>query len=57
MIGAAVAELGLQPGARVVRVGVTGLPECGTNDEVLAHHALDVDGLVRALRLAVPQLT
>ena len=28
--------------AAVLRVGVTALPECGTNDEVLAHHRLDV---------------
>jgi transketolase len=54
MIGAAVAELGLQPGARVTRLGVTELPRCGTNDEVLAYHGLDVAGLVQALRQAVP---
>ena len=57
MLAAAVAELGLQPAVRVSRVGVAELPECGTNDEVLAHHGLDVDGLVKALRQAVPQLT
>jgi transketolase len=56
MLAAAVAELGLQPGARVARVGVTALPECGANDEVLAHHGLDVPGLVKALREVVPQL-
>jgi transketolase len=56
MVAAAVAGLGLEPGVRVTRVGVTGLPECGTNDEVLAHHGLDVAGLVKALRQAVPQL-
>ena len=55
MLAAAVAGLGLQPGVRVTRVGVTALPECGTNDEVLAHHGLDVAGLVTALRQAVPQ--
>jgi transketolase len=53
MIAAAVAELGLQPGARVTRVGVTELPECGANDEVLAHHGLDVAGLVNAFGDAV----
>jgi transketolase len=56
MVAAAVAELGLEPGVRVTRVGVTELPECGTNDEVLAHHGLDIAGLVKALRHAVPQL-
>jgi transketolase len=54
MIAAAIGELGLQPGARVTRVGVTELPECGTNDEVLEHHGLDVAGLVKALRAVVP---
>jgi len=56
MIAAAVAELGLQPAAHVTRIGVTELPECGTNDEVLAYHGLDVAGLVKHIRAAVPQL-
>ena len=56
MIAAAVAELGLQPAAHVTRIGVTELPECGTNDEVLAYHGLDVAGLVKQIRAAVPQL-
>jgi transketolase len=55
MIAGAVAGLGLEPAARVLRIGVTELPQCGTNDEVLAHHRLDVAGLARALRQAVPQ--
>ena len=46
MIAAAIAALGLEPAPRVMRIGVTALPECGTNDEVLAHHGLDVAGLV-----------
>jgi transketolase len=56
MLAAAVASLGLEPAARVTRVGVTELPQCGTNDEVLAHHGLDVAGLAKALRQAVPQI-
>ena len=55
MLGAAIAELALQPVARVTRIGVTELPECGGNDEVLAYHGLDVAGLVKSLRQAVPQ--
>jgi transketolase len=55
MVAAAIAGLGLDPGVRVSRVGVASLPECGGNDEVLAHHGLDVAGLVERLRLAVPQ--
>ena len=53
MLGAAIAELGLDPVARVTRIGVTELPECGTNDEVLAHHGLDVAGLVRQFTAAM----
>ena len=45
MVGAALAELGLDPGVRLRRVGVTELPECGTNDEVLAYHGLDIASL------------
>ena len=60
MLGAAIAELGLSPTARVSRIGVTELPECGTNDEVLAYHRLDVPGLVeqfrRVLAPSIPQL-
>lgn len=46
MIAAAVARLGLDGGLRVTRIGVTELPECGTNDEVLRYHRLDIDGLL-----------
>jgi transketolase len=56
MLSAAIAALGLEPAARVTRVGLTELPECGTNDEVLAYHGLDVPGLVKSLRQAVPQV-
>jgi transketolase len=52
MLAAAVAELGLDPVAQVTRVGVTSLPECGSNDEVLAHHGLDIPTLVDRLRAA-----
>jgi transketolase len=53
MVAAAVAELGLEPAMSVARVGVTELPECGTNDEVLAYHRLDTASLVTAFRAAV----
>ncbi len=48
MLASAVAELGLT--VPVTRIGVDALPECGTNDEVLAHHRLDVDGIVARVR-------
>ncbi|MEQ1757947.1 MAG: transketolase C-terminal domain-containing protein [Vicinamibacterales bacterium] len=56
MVAAAIATLGLEPAARVTSIGVEELPECGTNDEVLAYHGLDVDGLIRRIRAAVPQV-
>jgi len=56
MLAAAVAELGLEPTPRVVRIGLTELPECGTNEEVLAHHGLDVAGLVKRLTHVLPQV-
>jgi transketolase len=56
MVAAAIAALGLEPAVRVTSIGVTELPECGTNDEVLAYHGLDIDGLVRQIRQAVPQV-
>src|SRR6185369_960194 len=60
MLAAAIAELGLAPSVRVSRIGVTELPECGTNDEVLAYHRLDVPGLVeqfrRVLAHSIPQI-
>jgi len=56
MLGAAIAELGLEPSARLTRIGVTELPECGTNDEVLAYHGLDIAGLVKHFRSAVDRV-
>ncbi|MBM3779920.1 MAG: transketolase [Acidimicrobiia bacterium] len=52
MVAAAVAGLGRSPGVRVTSLGVTDLPECGGNDEVLAHHRLDVASFVEAFRSA-----
>ena len=57
-VAAAVASLGLDR-VKVTAIGVRELPECGTNDEVLAYHGLDVAGLVgqlRAAHAAVPQV-
>jgi transketolase len=50
MVAAAIAELALTPSARVNRIGVDELPECGTNDEVLQYHRLDVDGLFESMQ-------
>ncbi len=56
MIAAAISSLGLSHAARVTTWGVAELPECGTNDEVLRYHGLDVDGLVNRVRQVVPQV-
>jgi len=53
MLAAAIAVLGLDPVASVARAGVATLPECGTNDEVLAHHRLDIPSLVQAFQAVV----
>jgi len=53
MLAAAVAELGLEPAVYVRRAGVTELPQCGTNDEVLEYHRLDTPSLVNTFRAAV----
>ena len=56
MLGAAIAALGIEPAVRVTAIGVSELPECGTNDEVLGYHGLDVAGLVAQVRLALDKL-
>jgi transketolase len=52
MLAAAIAALAIDPAVRVTRLGVGELPECGTNDEVLAYHQLDVPNLVNRLTRA-----
>jgi transketolase len=51
MLAAAFSELALEPAMTVTRLGVTELPECGTNDEVMAYHRLDAASLVKAFAL------
>ncbi len=53
MVAAALAGLALEPAPVVRRAGVTELPECGTNDEVLEYHRLDVPSLAAEFRTAV----
>jgi len=45
MLAAALAENGLMQGRALVRFGLDEVPECGRNDEVLAHHGLDAGTL------------
>lgn len=51
MLAAAIAELGL--GVRVHRFGVSEIPVCGQNDEVLRAHGLDAESLARAMAAAM----
>ena len=51
MLAGRIAELGLS--VQVTRLGVRELPVCGTNDEVLGHHGLDVAGLVGSMTEAL----
>ena len=53
LLAAAIAALGLEPAAAVGRVGVAMLPECGTNDEVLEYHGMDIASLVKASQAIV----
>jgi transketolase len=52
MIAAAIAGLRLEAAVTVSTIGVTTLPECGTNDEVLVHHGLDITSLADVIRTA-----
>jgi transketolase len=45
MVAAAIARAG--GGASVVSLGLTGVPACGSNAEVLAHHGLDPASIAR----------
>ena len=52
MIAAAIAGLRLEAAVTVSTIGVAKLPECGTNDEVLGHHRLDIASLADVIRTA-----
>jgi transketolase len=47
MVAAAIARVGLR--AEVRSIGLTDVPACGSNPEVLAHHGLDAAGIARAV--------
>jgi transketolase len=49
MIAAALARLGLAQGVELHLLGVTRIPECGQNDEVLRAHGLDAAGIAAAV--------
>jgi transketolase len=47
MLAAAISGLGITSTTRVTRIGLTELPRCGTNEEVLRYHGLDGESLFR----------
>jgi len=51
MVAAALARAGVR--ADVVSLGLTDVPACGNNAEVLAHHGLDAASIARAVRSRV----
>ncbi len=51
MVAAACARLGLT--ATVTNLGLTDIPCCGRNDEVLARHGLDAPGLAASVAKAL----
>jgi transketolase len=51
MIGAALARTGVR--AEFRSLGLTDVPVCGNNAEVLAHHGLDASGIADAVKSAV----
>jgi hypothetical protein len=53
MLLAELAELDLRPLPRARRLGVTRIPMCGGNTEVLKAHGLDAEGLAEEIRAAV----
>ena len=52
MIAAALARTGIR--ADVRSLGLTDIPVCGNNTEVLAHHGLDAASIANAVRAIVP---
>jgi transketolase len=51
MIAAALARTGVR--AEIRASGLTGIPVCGNNAEVLAHHGLDAAGIARTARTCI----
>jgi transketolase len=55
MIAAALARTRVV--ADVVPLGLTEIPACGSNADVLRHHGLDADSIARAVRERVGRIT
>jgi transketolase len=52
LVAAALARTGIR--AEVRSLGLTAVPACGNNAEVLAHHGLDADSIAQAVRACIP---
>jgi transketolase len=50
MLLASLVEQGWPSGLRAKRLGLSGFPSCGQNDEVLRHHGLDAPGIANSVR-------
>ena len=48
-IAAVISECGLMEKKSFTRLGLTEIPKCGRNDEVLAYHGLDVAGIIHSV--------
>lgn len=55
MLAAAISDLRLTPPPLLVRLGVTNIPACGQNEEVLRIHGLDSESIVNAIVAAHEQ--
>jgi transketolase len=55
MVAAALARTGVR--ADVISLGITDVPACGNNAEVLAHHGLDAAGITRSVLSACGHAT
>jgi transketolase len=55
MLGRAVAELGRRPAPRFLGLGLTEIPRCGDNDEVIESHGLSAARLAEVIRSCLPE--
>jgi len=53
MLIAGLAESGWPPGLQVKKLGLSDVPACGQNDEILRHHGLDAAGMAQVIRASV----
>ncbi|MBT6046152.1 MAG: transketolase, partial [Candidatus Scalindua sp.] len=52
-VAAVMTECGLSGKISLMKLGLTEIPECGRNDEIMAHHGLDSLGIVEKILLNI----